>query len=641
MAASDDIYLDYYSSESLSSKWNTKPSLPSRRIELIPPNAIDIKSPSLGGPPAYDPSSMLHTQQKLFRQKLLYVAPLGYYAVRTLRPWCFGIDTGDQTFSSWVSTSASEGEERVNFGDIIAPWAKEDVSLLDPTTWAFLVRHYNGLPERYSSYRLALNDPYLPVLSAVSSTPNFSIVVVLDLSKCDDLDDSNISRLKLLTSLCTLDTSNTHLIDQGVKNFRSTLLLRDPGPLHLRETSVSPLKGIHATLNWDSTSILPSRDHLDFFWPQPQSRIPILIHNLESAASSCWAEDPALDDKPKKPWIIHVDRQYPSSQGLHRRAYWKPARPNDHLPWYSYEFSDEEEFVEEGLDFDDYGTRTDSGSDLGSNSRISSSSGSEHPDLSQEEFNPSSPIEPTSSLFGDNELPTPLRMDSTLIDPEDTEATPSNADSSHANESRPPRNDLDQLAAEVIAKEAVESANNVPHFYDPRAQAGLAPPKMRKRRRRYSSASSESYDSDEEREAERRFEIECISNQDWPLMLLRKPQEWATETLQAMTRAHKPNHSQSELGRPGLSCTKKRKVGANEMARRWAYIKASNKPLAQPPNQDQALQHATIVRSSQPPQMHPHTTQAPPQIQDGRAHVRRTPLGRAPRPPGTIIRRRG
>ncbi|KAF8739563.1 hypothetical protein RHS02_04892, partial [Rhizoctonia solani] len=637
MAASDDIYLDYYSSESLSSKWNTKPSLPSRRIELIPPNAIDIKSPSLGGPPAYDPSSMLHTQQKLFRQKLLYVAPLGYYAVRTLRPWCFGIDTGDQTFSSWVSTSTSEGEERVNFGDIIAPWANEDISLLDPTTWAFLVRHYNGLPERYSSYRLALNDPYLPVLSAVSSAPNFSIVVVLDLSKCDDLDDSNISRLKLLTSLCTLDTSNTHLTDQGVKNFRSTLLLRDPGP----ETSVSPLKGIHATLNWDSTSILPSRDHLDFFWPQPQSRIPILIHNLESAASSRWAEDPALDDKPKKPWIIHVDRQYPSSQGLHRRAYWKPARPNDHLPWYSYEFSDEEEFVEEGLDFDDYGTRTDSGSDLGSNSRISSSSGSEHPDLSQEEFNPSSPIEPTSSLFGDNELPIPLRMDSTLIEPEDTEATPSNADSSHANESRPPRNDLDQLAAEVIAKEAVESTNNVPHFYDPRAQAGLAPPKMRKRRRRYSSASSESYDSDEEWEAERRFEIECISNQDWPLMLLRKPQEWATETLQAMTRAHKPNHSQSELEQPGLSCTKKRKVGANEMARRWAYIKASNKPLAQPPNQDQTLQHATIVRSSQPPQMHPPTTQAPPQIQDGRTHVRRTPLGRAPRPPGTIIRRPG
>ncbi|KAF8757322.1 hypothetical protein RHS01_03855 [Rhizoctonia solani] len=596
MAASDDIYLDYYSSESLSSKWNTKPSLPSRRIELIPPNAIDIKSRAWVVRQLTTPHRCC-TLSRNFSDKSFFMSHR------------------DQTFSSWVSTSASEGEERVNFGDIIAPWAKEDVSLLDPTTWAFLVRHYNGLPERYSSYRLALNDPYLPVLSAVSSTPNFSIVVVLDLSKCDDLDDSNISRLKLRQEFQVHSIASgswpvtseklelTRLHKSGLVNDIHYVYILTY--LDLRETSVSPLKGIHATLNWDSTSILPSRDHLDFFWPQPQSRIPILIHNLESAASSCWAEDPALDDKPKKPWIIHVDRQYPSSQGLHRRAYWKPARPNDHLPWYSYEFSDEEEFVEEGLDFDDYGTRTDSGSDLGSNSRISSSSGSEHPDLSQEEFNPSSPIEPTSSLFGDNELPTPLRMDSTLIDPEDTEATPSNADSSHANESRPPRNDLDQLAAEVIAKEAVESANNVPHFYDPRAQAGLAPPKMRKRRRRYSSASSESYDSDEEREAER------------SLIILKA--NWGDLVFPAQ----------------------KEKVGANEMARRWAYIKASNKPLAQPPNQDQALQHATIVRSSQPPQMHPHTTQAPPQIQDGRAHVRRTPLGRAPRPPGTIIRRRG
>ncbi|CAE6430444.1 unnamed protein product [Rhizoctonia solani] len=658
-----DIYLDYYSSESLSSKWDTKPPIPSRGVELIPPNAIDIKSPSLGGPPAYDPSSMLHTQQKLFRQKLLYVAPLGYYAIRTLRPWCFGMDTGDGTLSSWVSISASEGEERVNLGDIIAPWAKDDISLLDPATWAFLIQQYNGLPERYSSYRLALNDPYLPMLSTISSTPNFSIVIILDLSKCDDLHDSNISRLKLLTSLCVLDTSNTHLTDQGVKNLRSTLLLPEPGPLRLkswslrgcvkvtsyaleslkcfpmlclldlRGTSISPLKPIHTLLNWDPTTILLSRDHLDFFWPQPQSRIPILIHGLEDITCPSKAEASGLDDKPKQPWIVHVDRQYPSNQGLNRRAYWKPTRPSDYLPWYSYDYSDEDEFVEEELAYGEY----DAYADSGLNSNFSGTDGSGDLDLSYKEFSPSSPLEPTSSLFGDDEASISLGMDSALIDSEQNNAIHSNTPG-NANGRQSPCNDLNQLAAEVIAQESQELVAGVPHFYDPRAQAGLAPPRMRKRRRRYSSASSESYDSDEEREAERRRQIESISDQDWPLMLLRNPQEWVTtKTLQTMASAHKSSRPQNAPKQSDLSYTKKRKVSTSQMAARWARIKASNKPLSQSSNQPQTLQYTNITHSTQALQIRPPITQAPIQAQGGQAQVRRTTLGRAPRPPGTIL----
>jgi hypothetical protein len=255
MSALDDIYLDYYDAESLSSKWRLEPHLQSsRRITLSLPDAIKVLSS--GGPTNYDPATMTHTERELFNQKPLYAAPLAYYALKVLKPWCFEIDTGDQLLSSQLSVSTVEGEERVNLGDIIAPWAKKDISRLDPATWAFLIRNYHGLPEHYSRYRLALDDPHLSALSAIPSTSRFSIITVLDLSACLELHDGNISQLKLLTSLCVLDTSRTYLTDQGVKNLKSTLLLREPGPMHLRSWSLRGCPGITNQV-FESLAVFP------------------------------------------------------------------------------------------------------------------------------------------------------------------------------------------------------------------------------------------------------------------------------------------------------------------------------------------------------------------------------------------------
>lgn len=110
--------------------------------------------------------------------------------------------------------------------------------------------------------------------------------------------------------------------------------------LDLRGTLVKPQPLLHTLLNWDYNTIKPPREHFDFFWPHPQSGIPALIQDLQSAAYSTRTESYDLKDKPQRPWVIHVDRQYPSNWGLHRIPYWKSAPSNNRFPWYSDDYSD-------------------------------------------------------------------------------------------------------------------------------------------------------------------------------------------------------------------------------------------------------------------------------------------------------------
>ncbi|CAE6459169.1 unnamed protein product [Rhizoctonia solani] len=502
------------------------------------------------------------------------------------------------------------------------------------------------------------------MLSSIPSTPNFSIITVLDLSNCDDLHDSNISQLKVLTSLCVLDTSCTHLTDQATRNLASTLLLQEPGPLRLqswslrdceavtnrsieslgrfpmlclldlRGTSVKPQPLLYTLLNWDYNTIKPPREHFDFFWPHPQSSIPALIQDLKSSAYSTRTENHDSKDKPQKPWVIHIDRQYPSNWGLHRLPYWKPAPSDNRLPWYSGDYSDGDVSGEDGLFIDGGGFY--GGSDSGE------SFGTEEEELSPEEVDPSSPLEPTSSNFGDYETSTPSRMDPTLMTAGINDTVSFDTTDNNTSEIQSPSNRIvpaaasqsspitpSQLVAEVAAHESASSTPGVPHFYNARAQAGLAPPKARKRRRRYSSASSESYDSDEEREKEKKMETELreermksISDRDWQLMLLREPPEWrTTETLMTTVRTCKQHRPQNAATQPHPSSAKKRKVDAGEMATRWAQIKASRKPPSQDPSQPATSRHISISHSTTNTQTHTPTTQAPTSTEGDRVPI--------------------
>ncbi|KEP53633.1 hypothetical protein V565_027980 [Rhizoctonia solani 123E] len=527
------------------------------------------------------------------------------------------------------------------------------------------------------------------MLSTIPSTPTFSIITVLDLSNCDDLHDSNISQLKILTSLCVLDTSCTHLTDQAIRNLMSTLLLQEPGPLRLqswslrncvgvtnrsleslgyfpmlclldlRGTKVEPHQSMHRLLNWNRSCVLSAQEHFDFFWPQPQVGIPAQIQDLKPSAYSIVEGGDKPENERQRPWIIHIDRQYPSDWGLHRKPHWKPP-PSNTLPWYSYDYSDGysdndsdiDMFEADGLFID--GDNFDNGLDSGD------SFDEAETELSPSESGPSSPLEPTPSIFGDDETLTSPRLDPASMTTGATNAASPGNSGINAAETQstsrsivptiapqPTPTDLNQLMALIVGHESASPAPGVPHFYNARVQAELAPPKARKRRRRYSSASSESYDSDEEREKEKKMEdelqrrrMEAISDKDWQRMLLRQPPEWSeAETLITTVRALKQYRSGDVPAQPDLSTAKKRKVGTSEAAARWAQMKASSKGPSQVPSQSTVPQQINTIGLRTSSQIRPPVTQISTPTPTDRAPVRRTTLGRAPRPPGSIVRK--
>lgn len=178
-------------------------------------------------------------------------------------------------------------------------------------------------------------------------------------------------------------------------------------------------------------------------------------------------------------------------------------------------------------------------------------------------------------------------------------------------------------------------------FYNPRVQADLALPQ--KRRRAYSPDYSETCDYEEER----KLDLQVLG--DPGLMLLRNPPPWRTP--QSLTASHrmpvsvvkpKPD-SHGGLVDPKPPVThlaKKRKTGMGGAMGIWNQIKASSKTPSQ----------STSGSVSAPASTHTSTTSTKPtlggrqvvpkieplQKQDNKP-VRRTTLGRAPRPPGTIV----
>lgn len=244
MLASEDLYTLNYDEKSLGSRLNKDLDLkPTRIISIF--TADGSRSLPRSGPPRYDPSGMPDTVREVYQRKPLYVPPLAYYAIRALHPWYSAIPPVETLVSSEVSVVDKDGsKERANVVDVVAPWAKENMDYLDPNTWAILIQNFHGLPGRCFKYTLALNDPHLTTLSTISPTPNFSVATFLDLSSCYDLTDSTISLLKGLSSLCVFDTSGTRLTDQGLKNLKSTLSLREPGPLYIRSWSLRGCRGV-------------------------------------------------------------------------------------------------------------------------------------------------------------------------------------------------------------------------------------------------------------------------------------------------------------------------------------------------------------------------------------------------------------
>lgn len=111
---------------------------------------------------------------------------------------------------------------------------------LDPLLWITLVQIYDHLPDSLSSCNIPLYYQHLPLLQRVLSTSNFSLITILDLPACPDLNDQSIYTLNLLHSLVAFDASATSLSSYAIKVLARTLVYtqydttrRGPWPLRI------------------------------------------------------------------------------------------------------------------------------------------------------------------------------------------------------------------------------------------------------------------------------------------------------------------------------------------------------------------------------------------------------------------------
>ncbi|KAF7294942.1 hypothetical protein MIND_01032300 [Mycena indigotica] len=112
-----------------------------------------------------------------------------------------------------------------------------DWALVDPRLWCTIVQIYDNLPASFTCYSIPLADEHLPALQ-LPSTPNFSLVTILELPGCRELTDATIVELKRLHSLCALDVSGApNISSHAIRVLAGTVLWSEAeqrGPWCLR-----------------------------------------------------------------------------------------------------------------------------------------------------------------------------------------------------------------------------------------------------------------------------------------------------------------------------------------------------------------------------------------------------------------------
>jgi hypothetical protein len=103
-----------------------------------------------------------------------------------------------------------------------------DLKYVDPRLWGTLIQLYS-LPPVFHIYMLPLSDTHLTQLQAIRSTPDFTLITVLDLSSRCEITDETIGELKPLKNLCVLDLSLTGIGAWGVKKLSMCLVRKHDG----------------------------------------------------------------------------------------------------------------------------------------------------------------------------------------------------------------------------------------------------------------------------------------------------------------------------------------------------------------------------------------------------------------------------
>ncbi|KAF8513968.1 hypothetical protein JB92DRAFT_178968 [Gautieria morchelliformis] len=110
-----------------------------------------------------------------------------------------------------------------------------ELKYVDPRLWGTLIQLYS-LPPVFHTYTLPLSDTHLTQLQAIRSTPDFTLITVLDLSSRCEITDETIGELKPLKNLCVLDLSLTGIGAWGVKKLSMCLVRKQDG----RDERVGP-----------------------------------------------------------------------------------------------------------------------------------------------------------------------------------------------------------------------------------------------------------------------------------------------------------------------------------------------------------------------------------------------------------------
>ncbi|KAJ3484005.1 hypothetical protein NLI96_g5930 [Meripilus lineatus] len=93
----------------------------------------------------------------------------------------------------------------------------------DPRLWATLIQLLDFVPPQLQVYSIPRYDPYLPLLQQIPSTPDFSLVAVLDLSGQEAVTNDTVRDLGSLHNLGALDLSRTSVTALGITRLSKVL----------------------------------------------------------------------------------------------------------------------------------------------------------------------------------------------------------------------------------------------------------------------------------------------------------------------------------------------------------------------------------------------------------------------------------
>ncbi|KAJ7155975.1 hypothetical protein C8R43DRAFT_998591 [Mycena crocata] len=205
-----------------------------------------------------------------------------------------------------------------------------DWAPVDPRLWVTLAQVYDNLPPIFTCYPIPLADEHVSLLQRVQSTPQFSLVTILELPGCSELSDATIVNLKHLHSLCALDASSTTLSQYAIKVLSGTVLWSDDqtrrGPWGLRILRLRNCRSIDDKIlphisSFHLLTVLDLRGthcHSDTFYPTfqaaPRAEHDLYCPNPLRHAVSRLASDCGLFSSPTV-FRLYINNLYHTTPG--------------------------------------------------------------------------------------------------------------------------------------------------------------------------------------------------------------------------------------------------------------------------------------------------------------------------------------